>query len=501
MSTMSCTRQQRRLSWLQPTLSQMLKQYISFSLSAYQRQTKIETKSQEIICDRISQLPPEIIRIILLHLLSTSCSSFLQALQVSRSWADLGAPFLWSNIFIYSTQMSQFNQSLVQSNRSTKHIQSLTLKLKMPTKSKLETHLTDLSQQINRFENLTTFSLSIHSNLYCKALPISNLLRALPTSVTALELGRLPPRLLCKTVSERVCHAIQQLLPQLEHLRIDRGHICSNILPDVDLSLNPELTKLLLPRLKSILINDSNRPITSGHCCGLRDMRMWRTDLCGEEIALKASNLIDAGYMPSLESFVVLTTCSYQSLSPSRSLTISQPPPSPPATTNAHARKSSFTPGHSFFLRKDVLENKTTLHTHCAAPHAQQKWVIRQPNPDFADSSGAGYANDVKEDNTRYFVGDLQQVKTFLEGDQTWIETSAGTRFPPSFRQTRQGRMMMMSGNKDYTSNIQPSTTTPATPDSQSRNQQQQRLEYLRGLFDDDDSLTPVTYDGLLRPR
>ncbi|KAJ9663996.1 hypothetical protein H2198_000499 [Neophaeococcomyces mojaviensis] len=436
-------------SWLQPKLSQLLKHYITYGQPSSQLQP-ITTK-QLVPNDRLTQLPPEVVRIILQHLFTTSQNDLAKALQVSHTWAEIGEPLLWKDIVLTSKNINRFTYSLSQSTYNSRHIQSLTLKLQLNTS--LERDLKDLVASLGDFLNLKTFSLSIESTDLRSDLVIQNLLNALPSSVASLEIGKLPARMVHQGLSQSPCLTIRHILPRLEHLRINHGQFCEEILSGREVQL---------PNLKTVLINDCGRSYLHDCPCKFRQSREWRSDIHGEGIALKARNLISAGCMPNLESFVVLTTSTTSS--------------SLQTVTQNEGLDKSLQPSSTSLLRKDVLGNTTTLHPLSFAPFGQGIRVLR-------------YSHLYAGDNV-YGVGEIGDLKLVLEGNQTWNETQSGARFPPAFRRSRQGKL----GNYSW-------LCTKQLRSSDLYNARTGHEGHLN-KFDKDEKnlLDPTTYEGLERP-
>jgi len=179
--------------WLQSKLFQLLKTYV-----CYNRQTSLTpdttiTLSWSVQHERLAQMPPEVVRIILQHLLMVSQPDSVQALCVSQMWANLGERLLWKDVVLTSKNIAHFVHSLSQSTRNLKFVQSLTLKLE--SSDTTESNLAALTDHLNLFTQLKTFSLSMDSSHRASAPSIESLLQYLPLSITSLELGILPAKM------------------------------------------------------------------------------------------------------------------------------------------------------------------------------------------------------------------------------------------------------------------------------------------------------------------
>ena len=246
----------------------------------------------------IVKLAPELLTDILLSVrIAVGRKTFAQCLLVCRRWYQLGRPLLWSSIVLTNGSLEPFVNRFEAHSAVCTHIRCLSLQLTTiwplhrdgrpwdwpdgvnPRTAAQWAHLDRLAMVLrNHMSNLTTFSLVIektsnaertldHANTpdgaWMSGQVLKTLMEALPASCTNLEIdtrGREDEEL-CgyhKLTRVHLCPTIQQLLPQLVHLRLRLANLCpillkpnTNVMPD---------KWIVAPRLHSCVINLNLEP-------------------------------------------------------------------------------------------------------------------------------------------------------------------------------------------------------------------------------------------------
>lgn len=366
-----------------------------------------------------SMIPPELLGMILRRLRDQSQMDLVVALRVSQLWAMVGRPVVWKDVVIRSLrQLAVFVRATKLSPDTALHTQSLTIGntrgvgecgfLGDPDTASLR----DLTEMLASLRNLRIFSLSSSNMSFYLPRPddLDAILKSLPESLTSLEISLHQIRVLPASKP----HALLKLLPRLHHLRIDGPFACRHLFSRLEIEC---------PELRSVVINDSRRRCETS--CEPCDPYEWRGDLIGEQIALAGRRAHEAGYLPRLTSFIVITRSERNQQGHGLQY---------PSQTNGAPPHANLT--FSSLQRKDVLENQTSSYPLAQLDEGKQYWMLRYPRPTD---------NDDGETETAEGFGKYRDLTILVEGTDTWEQTTKGARFPPAFRETAPGR------SADYT--------------------------------------------------
>lgn len=410
---MACHMQTRSylvdLHWVQSITTSFLQQFCSLNGMFSMPKSQSTPNPEDVMpTSPLPDLPPEIVRMVLQHLMHSSRHEFLYALQVSQSWATVGQPLVWKDVVLTPHNLRAFVQAVEVCPELAQYTQSLTVRNATARPWFDDDSWTLLQTLLAYMTNLRSFSFSLNEvwPVRIHYAQLGSILRALPRSLSSLELDLDNVSIHSIRSGEHACETIRNLLPQLQHLRLNRGVWCHYLFEGLNQTC---------ANLESVTINDSRR--SYGTSCVYHCATVWRSDLVGESIALAARKAVTAGLMPSLRNFDVIVR-----VSPSyKTLDLSQR-----QETTKHSAGRPFVT----LQVKNVLQDRTTSFPMSSTPFDScQNQMIRY----FGGTDGT---------TVHERMGTYNEISAFIEGsNKSWIRTTKGARFPATFRNSSRARV------------------------------------------------------------
>lgn len=369
----------------------------------------------------INKLPPEVLSIILYYVGQpasdslSSHSSVLSCLLCCKAWYSITLPRIYRDIVLRIHNLKRFiNQFLRPSswnNDILQLIQSLTISLKPEdwqtpscTQAEWNTKIKDqclltlekLPSILTQMTGLTTLSIVIASgSRYDRKDLMGSILAALPESCINLELDIGPTYIESNGPGlEHICEMISPRLSQLHHLRLNIGTICPALFGNhfaIDGSLQretPPLSSYYYPTLRSLIINCNYRG--SALTCNINGANPTSEALPARVALVKCLRyLFLRGSFPQVQRLWLLDGRMQE------------------------ANDESTCP---VWYRRDIANNKTWVMPY-----------ICVPGPKPISLSNFYYVIRIPEG--RELVTPAKYRSVFAE-DQTWKETTLGSRFP-----------------------------------------------------------------------
>lgn len=290
----------------------------------------------------INDLPVEILSNVLQRVRNSSTlpevKDFVGLLTCCKYWHDVAKPILWRDVVLINSTITTFSSKI--SSENAEFVRSLTLRLavvKEPWLNKRRGHmymesephqfpaiqalwhgLQNLAPAVRTMTNLNTFSLTVGRDyglidirdFGLRVKDLRNLLESLPPSCANLELDTWG--LECQTVGpsdnssasihQHLCTTIADLLPRLQHVRLQLKTICDKIFLEKNTPTRPtgfcdkdKIRYFSAPRLQSLVIGMYPRHgpfyYSSGeeHAMDLGDVRY--------DEALRVTNAAQAAYL------------------------------------------------------------------------------------------------------------------------------------------------------------------------------------------------------------
>ena len=361
---------------------------------------------------QMSQLPPEIMRLIQQHVLHDSRHEFLSTLQVCRAWTSLGKPLLWKDVVLTMGNLESFAEAVRRSPDTATYTQNLTILSSrhdyLSQKGERARQWLPLIEIVSSLPNLKTFSLFIRNSnrrslVIINGNSLNQILQALPLTVSSLEIDLMCAMIGGRSQEHHPCVTIRKMLPRLKHLRLSRGIWCHKLLQGLETPC---------PDLKTVLLDDSRRRYQE--LCERVDPVIWRSDLIGEYAALAGRDAMVAGLMPALESFNILVPVTLNLEPPYLASTFGPIPMSSVESSRAKTFPS--------IQRKDVLHQRTIIYP--IAEISIGSWFIRH----FSTSATKNVAES---------IGHYDELIPLIESEiQTWSSSTTGWRSPDVFPKT-----------------------------------------------------------------
>lgn len=329
---------------------------------------------------------PDVLLIILEHLYNDERKTFSICMRVCKDWHQLARPISWKDVYLCDYNIENFANN-VKSEANLDRIRSITARSIKPiyVLGRLSI-LSSLCQRMQHMPALVSFSCTCSFiGARCESTgaqreKLASILQSLPSTLQHLELnGYYMEHDYPLLAEDHFCLLIAKLMPQLRSLRLENMRLCSKFF---------EAVKSQCPSLNSISIN--NRFQMTRCDCGTDEATQRITfDDTIEEVLGAARALLNQGYLPSIERFVVVG-CVYLD--------------KPDVATFQNLYKA------------DVVANTVTSYP-CAQTHPgwQYTWWMRFMN----HNTGA----EVDLDAT---AAELQE---FVE-DSYWIQYNNGVRLP-----------------------------------------------------------------------
>lgn len=369
----------------------------------------------------INKLPPEVLFLILDYVRQPSSaslsshSSVLSCLLCCKAWYTVTLPMIYRNIVlrIHNSKCftDQFLQPFSRHNHVLQLIQSLTISLnpkdyRTPPgpiaernekiKNQCFLPLEKLPSILIRMTHLTTLSIIIASGgrYDLRKDMMGSILAALPESCINLELDLDPVNLESKGPgSAHICEMISPHLSRLHHLRLEIGTICPALFGNhfaIDGSLQrehpPPLSDYYYPALQTFIINCNFRG--SALTCNINGANVASNALPPARVALVQClrHLFLRGSFPRIQRLWLLDGQLHD-----------------PNDESVYAA----------WNRRDIVNNKT--------------WAI--PWVDVKGPTPMSFYSVIRTPEGRELVTPSQYRSVFAE-DQTWKETTLGSRFP-----------------------------------------------------------------------
>lgn len=360
----------------------------------------------------ISKLPAEILSQILTLVRNDSKSGeFLFCLQCCRYWKDLALPTLYRDVVLHKATIGLFIAALTHHKAA--FVRSLTLEiLSVPDlpftrhtehASKLWLDIQNLAPHIRNLTSLATFSVTVTCsedytgpyNAAIRRMDIKGLFQAIPASCRSIELDTEGYDRYIATSGGHICATLQELLPQLHHLRLRAQRLCPAIFGDHRLrcettDLPHSDISLQAPHLQTMLVSTIVLPKIEGAdlCYAYVDARRLNAH---NAMITSARRLFRSGALPAIQMFSFI-----DNVEPQDRMTFGN---------------------QATFTKNDIISNEE--YVQLVEPLHPERIRCR-PTPR----------------NAAVVFGSLEAIGDIAEG-VPWLETSNGSRFPSSFASTQ----------------------------------------------------------------